>query len=156
MTGAGMKRWSKLQRELYKLVATGIGFQIHCRAYRMDSEYGSTDLPRYWITLGEETIWDYPGQFVRADGIVRNLSGDKQFYPYKTDISSISDLIRAYIDTPVEQLLSQVFTQDHWGLVNILRAADRRIGQRRLELLRKKTSNAAARKIIALRMQKLS
>lgn len=65
-----MKRWSKLQKELYNLIAPELDFQIHCRAYRMDSQSGSTDLPRYWITLGKETIWDYPGQFVGDDGIV--------------------------------------------------------------------------------------
>ena len=51
-------------------------------------------------------------------------------------------------------MLSRVFSSDQWGLVNILRAADRRIGHRRLDLLRKKTTNIAARKIIALRMQR--
>lgn len=45
------KHWSKLQREIYKLIDSGIGFQIHCSVYRMDSRWGGTDLPRYWITV---------------------------------------------------------------------------------------------------------
>ena len=69
------KPWSKLQRELYDLVSDSIDFQIHCVAYRMDSAYGSTNLPRYWITLNKEIIWDYPKQFVTKGGTVRNLSG---------------------------------------------------------------------------------
>lgn len=47
------KHWSKLQREIYKLIDSRIGIQIHCSVYRMDSRWGGTDLPRYWITLGK-------------------------------------------------------------------------------------------------------
>ena len=127
----------------------------------MDSQRGSTDLPRYWITLGKEVIWDYPKQFVTKDGTVKNLSGSgaKTFfsrltvtYPYINDINDISRLIREYIDTPKEEILSKVFENDHWGLINILRSADRRIGERRLEELRKKTHNIAANKIIDARL----
>ncbi len=146
-------RWSKLQREIYKIITEDINFQIHCSTYRMDSRYGSTDLPRYWITLDKEIIFDYPKQFVTNDGTVKNLSGFEAIYPYKTDISDISDLIREYIDTPKEQLLSKTFTNDYWGLINILRAADRRIGIRRLEDLKKKTHNIAANKVMEARAE---
>ena len=64
-----MKRWSSLQREIYKLIDENINFQIHLSRYRMDSTYGSTDLPRYWITLDGETIFDYPKQFICKDDI---------------------------------------------------------------------------------------
>ena len=37
-----------------------VKLQLQCRVVRMNSAYGSTDLPRYWITLGKETIWAYP------------------------------------------------------------------------------------------------
>ena len=58
------KHWSKLQREIYKLIDSRIGIQIHCSVYRMDSRWGGTDLPRYWITLGKEIIFDYPKDFL--------------------------------------------------------------------------------------------
>jgi hypothetical protein len=154
------KLWSKLQRELYRLISDDINFQIHCVAYPMDSQYGSTDLPRYWITLNKEIIWDYPKQFVIKDETipwnmspVKNLSGFVAMYPYTNDISRISKLIREYIDTPKEELLSRIFENDYWGLINILRAADRRIGERRLNELKKKTHNIAANKVIAARMK---
>lgn len=143
-----MRRWSKLQRELYKLIAPDIDFQIHCAVYRMESERGSTDLPRYWITLNGEIIWDYPKQFVN----VPTRNGIVIGYPHNTDISAISELIREYIDTPRDDLLSKHFENDYWGLINILRAADRRIGQRRLDVLRRKTHNRAALKILAIRI----
>ena len=52
-----MRRWSSLQRELYKIVDDKIDFQIHVVVDRMD-EYNA--LTRYWITVG----FDYPKQFV--------------------------------------------------------------------------------------------
>ena len=146
-------RWSKLQRELYKIVDYRINFQIHCVRYPMNSQYGSSDLLRYWITLGKETIFDYPKQFALKGGRTKNLSGFLAGYPHRTDIPDISNLIREYIDTPKEELLTKTFTNDYWGLINILRAADRRIGVRRLETLKKKTHNIAALKVIRARLE---
>lgn len=147
-----MSRWSKLQKELYLIMTDQIDIQVHCAVYRMDSEYGRTNLPRYWITLDQEIIWDYPKQFVTHDGGVRNLTGFVAGYPYNTDISNISKLIREYIETPKNELMSKVFEHDHWGLINMLRCADRRIGKRRFEKLRKKIHNKAALKILQARM----
>lgn len=155
-----MKRWSSLQRELYQIIDERIGFQIHCSKYRMKSRYGSTDLSRYWITIKvngkSEIIFDYPKQFVDNSGsaawgnCVKNLKGKKHCYPYTTDIS---ELIREYIDTPKEFIVSKHFENDCWGLANILKAADKRIGKRRLDLLRRKTDNKAALKIINCRLE---
>jgi len=147
------RRWSKLQREIYKITTDNINIQIHCTVYPMDSQYGSTDLPRYWITLDKEVIFDYPKQFVTSDGCVRNLSGFSIGYPYNACISDISNLIREYIDTPKDEILTKIFNNDYWGLINILRAADRRIGIRRLKTLKKKTRNIAARKVIKARIE---
>ena len=72
-----MKRWSTLQRDLYSIIDTSIDFQIHCTKYRMQSKCGSTDLPRYWITLGGEIIFEYPKQFVNENGDIKNLSKNK-------------------------------------------------------------------------------
>jgi hypothetical protein len=146
--------WSKLQAALYRLVDPGIRFQLQCRVVRMNSANGSTNLPRYWITLGKEVIWDYPGQFVvpGSGGATRRVDGSAlSHYPHQTDVPVISELIREYIDTPAAQLLSRQFGNDHWGLINILRAADRRIGQRQLPQLRRKTHNIAALKVLDAR-----
>ncbi len=141
--------WSKLQKEFYLLRAEGLDFQLQCRKYRMASQMGSTDCPRYWITLGKEIIWDYPRDFVGTDHPGR---ADPKWYPYGNDIPDISNLIREYIDTPRDEILSKVFADDHWGLINILRAADKRIGARRLPDLKKKTANKAARRVIEARL----
>lgn len=69
------------------------------------------------------------------------------------DISDISALLREYLDTPKEELFAKQFANDCRGIVNILKAADRRFGKRRLELLERKTLNQAAKKVIACRLR---
>jgi hypothetical protein len=124
----------------------------------MDSQRGTSDLPRYWITLNKETIWDYPKYFLNQS-MGDSYSGRHltliNTYPYGSDISDISKLLNEYIDTPKEELLNKHFENDKWGLINILKAADRRIGERRLSELKRKMYNKAARKIINARINKL-
>lgn len=143
------KPWSKLQKEYYLLLAEGLNLQLHCSAYRMDSQMGSTNLPRYWITLSKEIIWDYPKNFV---GEKHPNRADLKWYPYGNDVPNISMLIREYIDTPKGEIFDKVFENDYWGLTNILKASDKRIGVRRLPDLKKKISNEAALKVIECRI----
>ena len=147
------RRWSKLQKEYYLLLADGLDLQLQCRAYRMDSQRGRTNLPRYWITLGKEVIWDYPKDFIKKPHPHRT---NVKWYPYGTDISDISNLIREYIDTPKTELFSKEFINDYWGLTNILKASDKRIGTRKLPELKKKIKNKAALKVIEQRLIKSS
>lgn len=136
-----MSAWSKLQKSLYLLIDENINFQIHCSIYRMKSQYGGTELPRYWITLNKEIIFDYPKQFIQSE----------TDYPYITKISDISQLIREYINTDINELLDKSFEKDEWGLTDILKAADKRIGKRRFDELISKTSNPTVEKIITAR-----
>jgi hypothetical protein len=106
----------------------------------MDSQRGSTNIPRYWITLGKDIIFDYPKDFPEA----------RASYPYLTDVSSISRLIRDYIDTPVDDLLSKQF-EDPWGLIEIFLAADRRIGKRRLREFGERLSSDGAKLVLERR-----
>mgnify|MGYP000855690618 CR=1 FL=1 len=153
-----MKRWSKLAKRLYELVDESIDFKLHCTVYRMQSRRGSTDLPRYFITLAGEIIFDYPKDFVLKSGGVKSLAQGAltKIYPYGNDISNIGELIREYIDTPKEELFAKHFDADEWGLVNILKAADKRIGKRRLQILAKNRKNQAMQKVIAARLEGLA
>lgn len=144
-----MRRWSSLQRQLYSLIDPAIDFQVHCRVYRMASQRGSTGLPRYWITLGKKIIWDYPKDFVDAPDY--SAREPVVHYPYVTDVSSISDRIREYIDTPPHRLMSDHVGIDPWGLTDILRAADRRIGVRRFAQLRQRVTHEAALEVMRAR-----
>ncbi|WP_454992006.1 SF0329 family protein [Campylobacter rectus] len=152
-----MKRWSKLQKRLYELVDESIDFKLHCTVYRMQSRCGSTDLPRYFITLAGEIIFDYPKDFVLKSGGVKSLAQGAltKIYPYGNDISDIGELIREYIDTPKDELFKKHFDADEWGLANILKAADKRIGKRRLQILAKNKKNQAMQKVIAARLEAL-
>ena len=72
-------------------------------------------------------------------------------YPYVTEISLISDIIREYIDTPLADLLSHDFEADDLGITDILKVSDRRIGKRRLAEYFKDTDNEAVKKILRVR-----
>jgi len=143
------KPWSKLQKKIYNLIDNKINFQIHCVVYPMNSQRGSTDLPRYWITLDKDIIWDYPKQFVNKKLVKNRII---KTYPYNTDISEISNLIDEYLSTNKDVLFDKNFENDYWGLTNIIKAVDRRIGLRRLLVLKKKIKNKAALKIIEKRL----
>lgn len=152
------KRWSKLQREIYNLLDESINIQIHCGVYRMNSQRGSTDLPRYWITLDEDVLFDYPKQFLdkRLSDYGRNRRRPEyqtveKMYPYITDVSTISNIIRDYIDTPLTSLVSCRFEHDEWGITDILKAADRRIGKNKLLEYFSGSEDDAVNKILVAR-----
>ena len=90
----------------------------------MKSQRGSADLPRYWITIGKEIVFDYPKQFINDQ--------ENKNYPYETQISDISNCIREYIDCPVNMLPEKQFQNDLWGLTDILKVVDKRLGKERL------------------------
>ncbi len=145
------KPWSKLQRDLYNIMADDINFQIHCSARRMQSQRGSTAIPRYWITIGKEVVWDYPKYF-KIDKTKVNEN-----YPYETEIGTISDVIREYIDSQKEGLIQKVFKNDLWGLTEILKVCDRRTGKRQLVSLSKnKTLRLMPLGIVMFRLEKKS
>lgn len=76
-----------------------------------------------------------------------------RYYPYDSDVSDISKFLRAYIESSTETIYEKHFENDKWGLANILKSADRRIGKRRLLELKNKTHNIAANKIIEKRLK---
>ncbi len=149
-----MKRWSKLQKELYNLITPNINFQIHCAVYPMRSQRGSTDLPRYWITLDKEILWDYPKDFVSESGTIVNNSGETFDYPYISEVSDISNLLREYIDIPKVDLFDKTFNSDNWGLTPILISADRRIGKEKLYKWSQIIQNPKVDRILKIRFVK--
>jgi hypothetical protein len=116
----------------------------------------NTKLPRYWITLGKEIIWDYPKDFIKKYDNTKYLTnnfGEIFPLPYSNEVSAISQVIREYIDTPKIELFDKFFKNDKWGITEILKATDRRIGTRRLNDLKNETDNIAVQKIIDQRMK---
>lgn len=149
-----MKRWSKLQQQVIALFDPRLNLQLHCRLVRMNTQRGSSNLPRYWLSLNKQTIWAYPDDFALPGGGTRSYhSAQIRGYPHSTDISAISELLRDYIDTPRTELISKHFVADEWGLITILRAADKRIGVRHWPLLQRKIHNQAALLVLSERHQ---
>ena len=161
-----MKRWSKLQKKFYSIIDEKLDLQLHLSIYRMKTRWGSTDLPRYWLTLGKDIIFDYPKQFMDEyipvyhyhhsnngirTGEIKYINAN--WYPYGNNISDISYFIDEYINTPRSELLTKNFENDSWGLSNIFKVSDRRIGKRALKVLKGKTGNTILEKIIELRLE---
>ena len=141
------KRWSKLQKRLYGLMEPSLGFQLHCALYEMNSNDGwhSNKLPRYWISIGKEIVFDYPKDFDTTEKYGFNS------YPWDTDISQISNVIEEYIQCPESELMNG-FTNDRWGITNILLVCDRRMGSRRLKRLAETIQDETLLKVIAMRL----
>lgn len=141
------KRWSKLQSRLYNIIDPDINMQIHCSLYEMNSNDGwhGNKLPRYFITIGKEIVFDYPKDFDTTKKYGFNS------YPWDTDISGISNVIEEYIQSPKDKILKE-FSNDKWGITEILMVCDRRIGKRRLRQLIDSTSNEVLLKIIHKRL----
>lgn len=142
------KRWSKLQSRLYNLMDPAVDFQLHCALYEMNSNngYHGNKLPRYFITVGKEIVFDYPRDFDTTRKYGRNS------YPWDTEISDISNRIEAYSQRPEADLM-QPLEGDIWGLTALLRVCDRRIGKRRLRELRETVTDARLLAIIDRRLQ---
>lgn len=141
------RRWSKLQSRVYNIVDPALNFQIHCALYEMNSNngYHGSKLPRYWITIDKDIVFDYPKQFDTTYRYGRNS------YPWDTDISNISDSIEEYLQTPRNELLEQ-FSNDKCKVTDILRVCDRRIGKRQLLKMYDTLENETLKNIVRLRL----
>lgn len=133
-------RWSKLQTALYRVIDHGTGFRIHCCAYRIGV---SLPLPRYWITIGKQIVWDFPKNFM-------GVEGDWYFYD---ETKALSRLIRQYIECPRDELLTMEF-DDRWGMLPYIKACDKRIGKRRLRTMLADPKYNAVKHIITQRLEK--
>ena len=134
-------RWSKLQKLIYNIWCDDLRLQIHTNAYALS---GSASIGRYWITLDKDIIWDVP----------RDFPEETAKGTYNSVASEITEVIKAYLDAPREEILSRAFESDLWGLIDIFRVADRRLGRKSLEQLAVTTLSEPARKILDARLQK--
>ena len=150
-----IKPWSKLQKQIYNLITKEITFQMHCTVYSFTDKHHTYESPRHWITLDKEIIWDFPSNFLKWNHpeVPKPISYMEEMYWEKE--SAVSTLLRQYIDTPKGELLTRKFENDYWGLIDILRVADRRIGKKQLIKMKNKvTNNDAAMKVLSKRLIK--
>lgn len=138
------RRWSKLQHRMQNIFDPNIRLQFHCAIYRILGHV-DTVCPRYFLMLNGEIIWDWPKDYCA------NLNYDEMYLVCRSSATDISDLIGDYLNSNRHSLLT---LKDGWGILDILRATDRRIGRRQwdgfLENINPKVSTAVE-KIISAR-----
>ncbi len=135
-------RWSALQKQLYGVLDRNLNLQIHCTRYRSVS----IGVGRYWVTLNGETIWDLPADFEE----------ERSKGPYADTVTDATIVIKHYLGASPRSIASLGSVHDKWGLLDILRAGDRRIGRRTLESLCKRDLAPPARKIVEARLNSTS
>ncbi len=140
--GKSPKPWSKLKSRIESLFAPNLELAIHCNVFVKVTMHDTWDEPRHWMVLGrgasQKIIWDFPGPFLRPspDQPPRSTRGpplehfEAGYRLSERQPSVPSATIRDYLDRPREQLMEPF--DDPWELAAILRAADARLGRRRL------------------------
>lgn len=125
------KPWSKLKTQIEGLWPADLGLGIRCTTYPYNAHGSTVRVSRYWMTLGKVIVWDFPGPFLYDD---RKRGGPVEYVHrgYSNGGSVISELLREYLDRERDRLF-EPFEADCWECVDMLRAADRRIGRERLE-----------------------
>ncbi len=132
-------RWSQLKGLVEDLFDPTLELQIFCTVHRSES---GPSIGRHWITLKREIVWECPRRV--APLIVEGRGDDAA--------PIITSILRSYIESSPELLLAA--EPDAFGLSEILIAADRRLGKRRLlPLLQRFTPGTPARTITELRIK---
>lgn len=145
------KRWSKLKKLIEDLFAPGLPLQIHCTAIRttFDNEGSLAEvLGVFKVCLGKHAIWNFPRQFVNEETVYPDGGN---WYAY--GVRDLNELLRDYLDTPKAVLLKKEFARDFFGLTNMLKAADRRLGLERLEKHFKNCEQASLRQVLSARLE---
>ena len=124
-----MKRWSKLKKKVEALWAPELDLVIHCNSFRHYTNHSHYDLERHWLLLNGNVLWDFPGQFLESNNPDHPQAMRHHPWSFPTKTSEVLD---QYLSCPINELLTRQFEEDHYGLGDILRAADRRLGKTRL------------------------
>ena len=129
--------WSQIQRKLYDLIDPNLKLQVHCAVYPGGGRTCLNGIPRFWVKLGGEVIFDCLHDYIF-------MWQDKNF-----DIGNLpleDDIVIRYFQAPVDCLMT---LHDRFGLTDILLAADRRIGKRRWPEIYATRSEAAQKVLVA-------
>ena len=133
------RRWSKLKKKIEELTSEDIDFKIQSNVLSFKRKHTLCNIPRYYILLNKEIIWEYP----------KNYDSIEWWHV----MSGISCLFDEYIDTHKNELLDKCFENDITHLTDILKSADRRFGKKSLLKLREKLETPAALKILEVRLK---
>ena len=146
-----MAKWSKLRKDLDRVVDLNL-IDIKCISYPMKSQWGSNNLPRYFIQYKKEIVFDFPKDFKnnKVNVYFRDEVPLKNIYPYDSLVSSISQLLRDYINSSLKESEK---LEDQFGVKEFLWAGDKRIGKRKYKEYLDKIKNPEAQKILRERFE---
>lgn len=138
------QRNSKLIQDIQSLFRFEHGeLQLHCAVYKNNT------YPRYWLQLrtsdGDSVIvWDFPKDFMDKPDVKCGKAGWATSHGAYS-IDGIADCIESYINLDRLDVINRTYEPDMWGLYDIFRAADRRLGKARLvDIARGKYGEPAA------------
>ena len=130
--------WSKLQKQLYKIMDPTVNFQMHCSVFKTKSAWNAgqkagkkkkkESIPHYWITVNKEIIWDYPNMFLDKESQNDDFT-IKDTYFFYNNYTWVSEVIRDYINVPREKIETYIDERDKYGLIDTLRKYDKRISK---------------------------
>jgi hypothetical protein len=139
--------WSKLERRLRDLPDPALDMRFRFTVYRQDAistPHPTDPASKFWITLGRVTLWAVPSD---------RHSGDKAHVDFsaRRGPSWLPEIAFDYLAVPRHELLDWTPPWNGWGLVDILKACDHRIGRRRWAALRSRINEPAALHLLELR-----
>jgi hypothetical protein len=155
------KPFTKLEKRLEELFEPNLKLKMKCFSYPLRSQYGSSSIPRFYLQLDKDIIWEFPKDFE-----IKEIP----FYSWMSD-NKISELIREYIDTPVAELLDKEFATEklsfmanymhkenkqvniNYKLMELFKAADRRFGKEKLFKWHKEIDNPKVDLILLKRFE---
>jgi hypothetical protein len=135
-----MKPFSKLKKVIDGLFDPKLKMHFCCYSYPVRSACGSSSIPRFCLKMDKEVIWDFPKDFEIKK---------EQFYSWY-EYNHLSELVRDYIDSPIDSLLQKEFKNDKvefpsythvfpegsvtidYKLAELFKTADRRLGKEKL------------------------
>jgi hypothetical protein len=136
-----MGPWSKLERRLRELPDPTLDLRFRFTAYRykvIETPHPSELTCKFWITRGRRTLWAVP-----RDRHVGDANGDIGGYGRRSP-GWLVELCVEYMQQPRTRLLAWRPGWDGWGLVDLLKACDRRIGRRQWSSLRQQLQEPVA------------
>lgn len=147
--------FSKLKKQIENLFVPELNMEFCCSAYPTRAQFANNHVVRFYVKIGKEIIWDFPKDFPELK--------EHTFHTW-SGLNFISELVRDYIDAPLEGILEKEFQKEkenlsHVGvpdidyrLTEIFKAADRRIGKKKLREWSDKINSHRVDKILARRM----
>lgn len=155
--------FSKLKKIIGSLFDEKLKMEFCCIAYPIRGQWANNSIPRFYLKMGKEIIWDFPIDFDLA----------KSPFYYWAGNNNIVELVREYIDTPPDQLLNKEFKLEtnefyseipgtrkkeqiiiNYKLTDLFKAADRRLGKEKIKNWALTLSNPAVDRIIQARFDK--